>query len=136
MPIRNLDKLVDHLENGAADELGQLESVGTEYYTTEQLLRLRGQWEVKNALFNRFQRLFLSIVAISPGWLILWGILNWAQQITLSLFFLSLFPLSFVIFFAGLWFMYRFFKGRGHLDRVGEMIAEELTERKQNQNHS
>lgn len=131
MPIRNLDQLVNHLEQGAADELAQLEAVGVAFYSTEQLLRLRGQWEVKNELFHYFQRLIVKVVAFSPVWLLLWGIAHWLQWTLLSLFFLSLFPLSFFLFFFGLWFMYRFFKGKGHLDRVGEDIAIELTRRKE-----
>ena len=134
MPIRNIDRLVGHLEENATDELAQLASLGAEYYSTEQLLRLRGQWEIKNQLFHLFQRVFIRIVAFSPIWLVLWWGCGLLKLKGLSLFFLSLFPLSFMIFFVGLWFMLTFFKGKGHLDRVGEMIAQELTKRKQQKN--
>ena len=131
MPIRNTDRLLQHLEGNAADELGLLESVGVEYYSSEQLLRLRGQWEVKNALFHIFQRLLIRIAAFTAVWISLGFIqyfLHWNYPAFLMM---ALVPLSFLLFFGGLIFMRSFFKGKGHLDRVGEMISEELTRRRQ-----
>ena len=131
MPIRNVDGIIKHLEDNASDELAYLESVGPEFFTTEQLLRLRGQWEVKNQLFKAFQKLVVRIVAVSPVWIAVYYLLAFLGLKYLALLSLALFPLSFVVFFAGLAFIYSYFKGKGHLDRVGEMIAEELTRRKE-----
>ena len=130
MAIRNIDGIIKHLEDNASDELAYLESVGAEFFTTEQLLRLRGQWEVKNYLFKVFQQLVVRIVAISPVWIGGYYLLAFLKLKYLALLSLALFPLSFVVFFAGLAFIYSYFKGKGHLDRVGEMIAEELNRRK------
>ena len=130
MPIRNIDGIIKHLEDNASDELAHLESVGAEFFTTEQLLRLRGQWEVKNYLFKVFQQLVVRIVAISPVWVGGYYLFAFLKLKYLALLSLALFPLSFVVFFAGLAFIYSYFKGKGHLDRVGEMIAEELNRRK------
>ena len=130
MPIRNIDGIIKHLEDNASDELAHLESVGPEFFTTEQLLRLRGQWEVKNYLFKVFQQLVVRIVAISPVWVGGYYLFASLKLKYLALLSLALFPLSFVVFFAGLAFIYSYFKGKGHLDRVGEMIAEELNRRK------
>lgn len=135
MAIRDIESIIKHLEGNAADELSYLESVGVEYFTTEQLLRLRGQWEVKNHLFYYFQRLLIRIVAYSPVWIAGWFLLEWIKWHYLALLSLALFPLSFVVFFAGLAFMHTFFKGKGHLSRVGEMIGEELERRRNRPKH-
>ena len=68
----HLDHLLKNLEQGADDELSELESVGASFYPTGQLLRLRGQWEIKSTLFKKFQRFFVGAVATSVVWLILW----------------------------------------------------------------
>lgn len=130
MPIRDIDRLISHLEGNAADELAQLESVGASYYTTEQLLRLRGQWEVKNALFHTFQRLIIRIAASTPIWISVGFILYFLKWAYAAFLMMALVPLSFLLFFGGLLFMRAFFKGKGHIDRVGEMISEELNRRK------
>ena len=131
MPIRNIDGVIKHLEDNASDELAHLESVGPEFFTTEQLLRLRGQWEVKNHLFRAFQQLVVRIAAISPVWVAGYFLFTLLKLRYLALLSLALFPLSFVVFFAGLAFIFKYFKGKGHLDRGGEMIAEELNRRKE-----
>lgn len=131
MPIHSIDGIIKHLEDNASDELAQLESVGPEFFTTEQLLRLRGQWEVKNYLFKAFQKLVVRIVAFSPAWIAGYYLLAFLKLKYLALLCLALFPLSFVVFFAGLVFIFSYFKGKGHLDQVGEMIAEELKRRKE-----
>lgn len=131
MDSDHLDHLLKNLEQGAEDELSELESVGAPFYPTGQLLRLRGQWEVKNTLFKKFQRFFVGAVATSVVWLVLWGICLKLGLPRLGFLFLAFFPFSFLLFFFGLYFMNTFFKGQGHLDRVGEMISRELHERKQ-----
>ena len=127
--MQNVDHLLKQFEKDAADELAELDEVGPEVYETGLLLRLRGQWEVKNALFHIFQRFFIRIMAVSPLWLFLWFVFTRIGLSFVGLFFLALFPLSFVLFMGGMWFMQRFFKGRGHLDRVGQAISAELTKR-------
>jgi len=129
MPIRDLDSMLKRLETDATDELSELEAVGADVYETGQLLRLRGQWEVKNTLFHVYQRFFIRIMGVSPLWLVLWFVCRLIGLSFLGLFFLALFPLSFALFLSGMVFMQQFFKGRGHLDRVGSMLAEELQRR-------
>ena len=129
MPIRDIDGILNYLEKEADDELAHLAAVGTEYFTSAQLLRLRGQWEVKNQLFRRFQKGLLWMAAVSPVWIGGWFLFRFLEMSYLALLCLALFPLSFLIFFAGLIFLYTFFHGQGHLDRVGEMIDAELKER-------
>ncbi len=129
MTIRNIDGILNYLEKEADDELAYLENVGAEYFTSAQLLRLRGQWEIKNRLFRLFQSLLLRVVVVSPIWIGGWFLFEQLEMPYLALLSLAVFPLSFLLFFAGLLFMYTFFHSKGHLDRVGEMIDAELRQR-------
>ncbi|MEL7121741.1 MAG: hypothetical protein AAFO07_19990 [Bacteroidota bacterium] len=129
MAIRDIDELLRHFEQGATDELHLLESTGAEFYSTHQLLRLYGQWEIKNQLFKRFQKLLMQIAAFSPVWIVLFLLLDLIGWKFISLLMLSFFPISFVLFFVGLVFMRKFFKGKGHLNKVGEMIVEAIKSR-------
>lgn len=127
---RNADSILNHLEKESSDELSYLVQVGANYFSTAQLLRLRGQWEIKNELFWRFQKILLRVVASSPLWLLSWFVFDFFQWKWLSLLCLAICPLSFFVFFAGLIFMKNFFKGKGHLEMVGEMIYQELQHRR------
>ncbi len=129
MAIRDLDKVISHLENSAEDELSFLEDTGAEYFTTAQLLRLYGQWEIKNRLFHIFQKLLIRIAAYSPVWIAGYFICQAIGWPFLSFLMLAGFPLSFMVFFAGLIFLKTFFKGKGHLDQVGDLIKLELRNR-------
>lgn len=125
----NVDGIINYLEKNAEDELSYLESVGAEFFTTAQLIRLKGQWEVKNQLFGRCQFLLVRIAGISPVWLALWFLFDVIGWNTISIFCLSLFPVSFLIFFGGLMLMNYYFKGKGHLEFVGDLIDLELCKR-------
>lgn len=129
MRRRNADSILKHLEKTSSDELAYLESVGAEYFSTTQLIRLKGQWEVKHQLFWQFQKVLIRIAASAPLWIMLWFAFDWLQWKGLSLIALALCPFSFFIFFAGLLFMRKFFKSKGHLENVGEMIDNELLRR-------
>lgn len=129
MAVQNIQQILRKLEESAEDELALLESTGPEFFTTAQLWRLRGQWEVKHRLFHRVQRGLLHLAAVSPLWIAGWFVFDLLGWTKLSLFFLLLFPVTFTLFFAGLYWMSRFFKSRGHLDITGEMIAKELRQR-------
>lgn len=129
MSNRNVHQLLKDLEEGAGDELELLESTGPEFFPTPQLWRLLGQWEVKNRLFHLFQRWLLRFIAFSPVWLAGWALFaffGWPFPALLSL---QLFPISFLLFAGGLWWMRQTFRGRGHLDAVGELIKTELRRR-------
>lgn len=129
MEIRNLDNLLQELEQGATDELDFLWQTGAEYYSTAQLWRLRGQWEIKNDLFRRFQRLLLGIAAASPVWLLLSVGFLLMDVPRLATFCLLMFPITYFLFLMGQIFMRRYFKGRGHLEAVGAAIVAELRQR-------
>ncbi len=129
MAIRDLDHMISQLEQSAEDELSLLEDTGAKYFTTPQLLRLYGQWEIKNRLFHVFQKLLLRIAAISPLWVGGYFICQAVGWNYISMLLLAGFPLSFMVFFAGLIFIKVFFRGKGHLDKIGDQIKVELRNR-------
>lgn len=129
MAIRDLDKMISYLEHSAEDELSLLEDTGAEFFSSAQLMRLYGQWEIKNRLFHIFQKLLIKIAAFSPIWIAGYFIGQLLDWTFISLLLLAGFPLSFLIFFAGLIFIRAFFKGKGHLDQVGDLIKMELRKR-------
>ena len=130
MPDRSIKGILNLFEQQAQDELNLLSDTGPEFFSTPELIRLRGQWEVKSAFFYLFQKLCLQIVAISPVWIVLGVMGFWLKWTLLALVFVLLFPLSFLLYFVGLWWMQKVFRGRGHQDEVGRRIAEELKRRK------
>lgn len=119
------------MESNAEDELSFLFSTGAEYFTTAQLIRLKGQWEVKNAYYRQLQKAWIRLAALAPIWLCVWLILDLAGLPILGLIFLFFFPFSLISFFVGMFFMRWLFPGKGHLDMVGDMIQEELMKRKE-----
>ena len=129
MAIRDLDQLLRSLEGQAEDELALLEETGPEYFTTAQLWRLRGQWEVKQQLFRRSQKGLLHLAAASPVWIGGWLVFSYLDWDYLALLSLFLFPVFLLLFFTGLYFTHRVFRGKGHLDATGELIVDELKRR-------
>lgn len=134
MPDRSIKGILELFERQAEDELNLLSDTGPEFFSTPELIRLRGQWEVKSAFFYFFQKVLLQIVASSPVWIVLAMLTFWLKWPILALLSVLLFPLSFLLYFVGLWWMHKVFRGRGHLDEVGRAIASEL-EKRSSQRH-
>lgn len=124
-----LDQMLLNMEEKAEDELSFLLSTGVEYFSTAQLMRLKGQWEVKNHYFHKFHKTWVKIGATAPIWLCIWLAFDLLGLPIIGLFFLSLFPSALIIFFVGMVLMRRLFPGKGHLDMIGKMINEELNSR-------
>lgn len=133
MEEHNLNKTLTEMESKAEDELSFLLSTGAEYFTTAQLIRLKGQWEVKNYYFHRLHKAWIRMAALAPAWLCVWLVLDLMGLPVLGLFFLFFFPFSLVSFFVGMFLMRWLFPGKGHLDMVGEMIQQEIIRRKEKQ---
>jgi hypothetical protein len=130
MAEHNLNKTLTDMESNAEDELSFLFSTGAEYFTTAQLIRLKGQWEVKNYYFHRLHKTWIRMAALAPVWLCVWLLFDLVGLPVLGLIFLFFFPFSLVSFFVGMFLMRWLFPGKGHLDMVGDMIQEELIKRK------
>lgn len=136
MASRDLDQMLQHLEDHAENELSFLADTGAEYFSTAQLIRLKGQWQVKFQLFEQLNRILVRIIATSPIWLILWMAASALQMTILGLCFLLLFPFSFLLFFCGQFFLRFAFKGNGHQENVGDMIDRELEKRRTNRKNA
>lgn len=130
MPDRSIKGILELFERQAEDELNLLSDTGPEFFSISELLRLRGQWEVKSAFFYFFQKILLQIVASSPIWIVMAMVAFWLKWSLVALLFVLLFPLSFLLYFVGLWWMQKVFRGRGHLDELGRTIANELEKRR------
>jgi uncharacterized iron-regulated membrane protein len=128
----NIDRLSQQLEDLATDELRQLEDVGAEPFTTADLIRLRGQWQVKMALYRWAQPRLLKVIAWSPALLLAGVGLFWLGWNRPALLLISLFPFCFALYGLGMWVIRKFCGTSGHLEAVDEMIEEELGRRKGN----
>lgn len=131
MEEHNLNKTLAEIESRAKDELSFLLATGAAYFTTVQLIRLKGQWEIKNQYFHRLHKAWIRMAALAPIWLCVWLLLDLLGLPVLGLIFLFFFPFSLVSFFVGMFLMRWLFPGKGHLDMVGEMIQEELDKRRE-----
>jgi len=136
MAPRDLDQMLQHLEANAENELAFLADTGAEYFSTAQLIRLKGQWQAKHALFRQLNFVLIRIVAFSPVSLILWMGAMALNFRLLGLLFLLFFPFSFLLFFGGQLFIRFAFKGNGHHEQVGEMIDRELEKRRLNRKNA
>lgn len=136
MAPRDLDQMLQNLEEHAENELSFLADTGAEYFSTAQLIRLKGQWQVKYQLFEQFNFLLVRVIATSPIWLILWMVASALHWSILGLCFLVLFPFSFLVFILGQFFLRFAFKGSGHQEEVGKMIDRELEKRRANRKNA
>ena len=125
----NLHETLTDMESKAEDELSFLLSTGAEYFTTAQLIRLKGQWEIKNHYFRQLHKVWIRVAALAPLWLCVWLVFDLLGLPVLGLVFLFFFPFSLMSFFAGMLLMRWLFPGNGHLDIVGELIQAELNKR-------
>lgn len=126
----NIDRLSQQLEDLATDELRQLEEVGADMYSTADLIRLRGQWQVKMALLRWAQPRLMKIVAWSPSLLLMAGLFFALQWNRPALLFLSLFPFCFLLYILGMWVIRKFCGTQGQLEAIDRMIEDEMERRK------
>ena len=124
-----IDRYLTQVKTNAQDELAYFWDLEPHHFSTAELLRLLGQWEMKFKIFKQTQKFVLLIPTTAPVWLLAsftFGAFGWTR---LASFFLVMFPLSFIIFFAGLYYIFITFRGKGHLEEVGERITCELQKR-------
>jgi len=128
--------MLQHLEEHAENELSFLADTGAEYFSTAQLIRLKGQWQVKHQLFKQFNLLLIRVIATSPIWLILWMAASALHWSLLGVCLLVLFPVSFLVFILGQFFLRFAFRGNGHHEEVGALIDQELEKRRGNRKNA
>lgn len=133
MPIRNIDGIAKQLEEAAGNELRQLDELGPELYSTADLIRLRGQWQVKMELLVWLQEKMIRLLAWTPVWMIAYGIFDYLGWGILALIGLGMIPLTFVLYACGWYLLLRFCGRQSELESVSELIEEELMRRKRAQ---
>ena len=136
MAPRNLEQTLHRIEARAEDELSFLADTGAEYFSTAQLIKLKGQWQVKRQLFLQLNFVLIRTVAFSPITLMLWMACSYLGMGMLGWFFLILFPFAFLLFFAGQIFIRYAFQGNGHHEDIGQMIDCELENRRKNRKNA
>lgn len=127
--MASIENVVSNIEKGGKDEHTLLMEVGAEYFTTADLIRLLGQWEIKFEIFNRFQKTLIWVGAASPAWLLIATIGYFINLQYLASFALIMFPVTAFICFAGLIWMNYYFKSKGYLEQIEILIREELKKR-------
>ena len=129
--MHNYQHLLQRIETEAKDELIYFDQLDPQYFTTSELYRLLGQWEVKDKYFQQIQDLILYAVASLPFWLIATFIFNSLIWSKLAIVSITLFYLAVITFLVGYYIMNVTLKGNKHLVEVGEKLKAELRRRQQ-----
>lgn len=132
MPIDpTVDRILKSIEEDASrgSELDQIVAFGPAFYSTGDLLRLLGKWEATILHFRELHRALLWIGASSPAWIIISLLMFLFGLPRAGYFIIALFPLSFLVFVAGAFWLKKRFTSQGHLEHIGELIRQELKRR-------
>lgn len=126
----SLDKLIHRIEKECSNEFHLLEEVGAAFFSTAQLIELRGVWKSQYQLFFRVQKKLLLLVILSPTWLVISGILFLMDLSFIGNATLMLFPFSFFVFIIANMILPYFLGSKGYLEGIGGIINSELRKRK------
>ncbi len=125
-----LDKLLSGIEAKSRDDFAMLEDCGAEYFSTSDLLELRGRWKEQTRLFIKLQKANIILGASAPAWLVLaalFGINGFVKSATLAIF---MFPIILFIFLIASFFIRSQFRSKAYLEFIGKEIEYELGQRK------
>ena len=124
-----LHQYLQDLENCAGDDFAMLQDCGAEYFSTSDLLEMRGVWKEKTRVFDKLHRINMFIGLSSPVWLIASGLLFWGGYMRSALTTFTVFPVTFVLFIGFAVFIKIQYGSRGLLDWAGREISDELDKR-------
>ena len=124
-----LNKQLQDIENQAGKEFEYLLAVGAKYFSTDELLELRGVWKARYRLFCKFQKIVILLGASSPGWILVGFTLSLLGFQGLAFYATMLFPITFVLSIAGAFWLKSEFESKGFLEHVGTMINSEIKHR-------
>jgi hypothetical protein len=133
MKHQHIDDYLKKLETEATDEFELLDSTGPEYFSTPELLELRGRWKERWAFFSVLHRGSILLGASSPIWILLgfaFGAMGLQTPAAISLLF---FPVTFLSFIAVSIALKLHFGSRGQLEYLGRIIDIELSRRQSEQ---
>lgn len=129
MDNSSLYKALESIEKEAGQDFNLLLSTGPAYFSTAELLEMRGRLMERQQLFYRFQKSNLWLAALAPCWLVvgfIFGVFGW---ITPALAAFLLFPLTLAMFLAGLILARSWFGAKGNMEHIGLLIEMELSRR-------
>ena len=125
-----IDRLLEGLEKSAENDFDLLESAGAEYFSTIELLEMRGRCREQRRIYTKIHKAVLLVGAGAPSWIVfgfVFGILGFQVAATFSLL---LFPISFFLFLVGGLFLRSQFRSRGYLEHISHLIEWELSRRR------
>jgi hypothetical protein len=125
-----LDKLLSGIEAKSKDDFAMLEECGAEYFSTTDLLEMRGRWKEQTRIFTKLHKANIILGASAPAWLVLaaiCGISGFEKTATSAIF---MFPIVLLIFILGAFFLHSQFQGKTYLEFIGREIEYELGRRK------
>ncbi len=129
MRDNEINQFLNKLEKSSTDDFEQVAEIGCRYFSTHDLLILKGKWEERLQTFKRLHKLLVNIGMSSPLLLLLAlasGFLNLPVLAT-SLLILS--PVAFLSFVAGSFYLKNTYNSKGSLEYIGLIIDEELKRR-------
>ena len=127
--FQDAEKAFEQLNEQHKNEMELLDSVGPSYFHTSQLLRMQGQLEVKFEWMLRLQRISMVLAALSPIWLLISFIAALFHDESFSRFAMAMFPITLTFFLVTIGLIAKYFKGKGHLEKMESTIREELKRR-------
>jgi hypothetical protein len=125
-----INTFLKQLEEQSEDDFDLLASVGSDYFSTADLLLLKGKWEERQQTFERLYKALLHVGASSPVWLLLGLGFSFLGIPVAATSLLMLAPIAFLAFIAGAFYLKRTYNSRGYLEYIGMIIDEELEKRK------
>jgi hypothetical protein len=124
-----LNKALENIEREAEQDFNLLLATGPAFFSTAQLLELRGKLSERLVFFRRMHRLTLWVGATAPSWIplgFLFGLLGW---IPLAMIMFLFFPVHFTIFLGCVFLQKAWLGPGGELEQVALMVDMELARR-------
>lgn len=131
MENSSLHKTLENIEKEAEQDFTLLLSTSPAFFSTAELLEMRGRVRERQDIFTRLQKTNLWFGAIAPSWLLagfIFGALGW---ITLATGAFLLFPISILFFLSGVFLLRTWLGTRGNLEHISLLIEMELGRRQQ-----
>lgn len=124
-----LHKYLENTETRAEDEFTLLEDCGAEYFSTSDLLEMRGVWKERVRMYSKLHRLNMGLVLSAPLWPALGFVFVLCEMPAAVRSAVVLFFVHFVLFIFFAFFIKINYNSKGHLDYTGRQITGELLRR-------
>jgi len=125
-----LSKVLAGIEAKSTDDFAMLEDCGAEFFSTSDLLELRGRWKEQTRMFTKLHKANIILGASAPAWLALAAILGISGFTNVATVAIFIFPIVLFIFLLGAFFLRSQYRSKGYLEFIGREIDYELGRRK------